>query len=109
MRLEVFENYHYGMELAVFSGSDVVAILYTFEENDINNAINELKENNMAYLGWNDYCYHTENVVEATIEDKLEKYDDDGNPVDITEHPWTLQELYDDLWEYSELIKEVYI
>jgi len=105
MRLEVFENYHYGMELAVFSGSDVVAILYTFEENDINNAINELAENNMAYLGWNDYCYHTENVVEATIE----KYDDDGNPVDITEHPWTLQELYDDLWEYSELIKEVYI
>lgn len=109
MRLEVFENYHYGMELAVFSGSDVVAILYTFEENDINNAINELKENNMAYLGWNDYCYHIDNVVEATIEDNIDKCDEDGNPVDITKDPWTMQELYDDLVENADLIEEYYI
>ena len=108
MRLEIFEDFHDGMELAVFDGTDVVAILYTFDRNEIDEVVEELKGNRTAYFGWN-HCYNTENVVESTIADGIEKYDEDGNAIDITENPWTLQELYDDLRNYSEWKEELSI
>lgn len=107
MRLEIFEDFHDGMELAIFDGRDVVAILYTFDRNEIDEAVESLKRNPAAYLGWN--CYTAENVAELTISDGIEKYDDDGNQIDITENPWTLQELYEDLRNYSERKEELTI
>ena len=107
MRLEIFEDFHDGMELAVFDGTDVVAILYTFDRNEIDEAVESLKRNPAAYLGWD--CYTAENVAELTIADGIEKYDDDGNQIDITENPWTLQELYEDLRNYSEWKEELTI
>lgn len=108
MRLEIFEDFHDGMELAVFDGTDVVAILYTFDRNEIDRAVEELRGNRTAYFGWN-HCYNTENVAERTIADGIEKYDEEGNAIDITENPWTLQELYEDLRNYSERKEELTI
>ena len=108
MRLEIFEDEFDGIDLVVFEGTDVVAILYTFDWNEVDRAVEELKGNRKAYLGWNQ-CYTAENVAELTIADGIEKYDDDGNQIDITENPWTLQELYEDLRNYSEWKEELTI
>lgn len=106
MRVEVYENFDTGVDLVVFNGSDVVAIYYADEIGDVMEKIDILaNKDDKAYLEW-DYCYHTDNVAEATVTDNVEKCDEDGNPVDITEHPWTMEELYDDLRENADLIEE---
>ena len=108
MKVKIYENFDTGVDLVVFSGSEVIAIYYADEISDIMEKIDALTKDDKAYLTW-EYCYHIDNVVEATIEDNIDKCDKDGNPVDITEDPWTMQELYDDLVENADLIEEYYI
>ena len=66
----------------------------------------------MTAIGAALFYYHTSSsyspryVAEATVTDNVEKCDEDGNPVDITEHHWTMEELYDDLRENADLIEE---
>ena len=98
--------------LVVFDGYDIMAIYYCCDtdnyEAEIKDRLKELEADEAAYLRW-EYCYNKSNVWMASEVDKIDKYDEDGNEIDLEEHPWTLQELYEDMTNYSFFLYPYYV
>jgi len=109
MRTEVYENAISGeMEMEIFNDDNELVAACALVESleDAQNMDTALENDPTAYLTWD--CYHAGNIEKAS-EDNIEKYDEDGNPVDLKEHPWTLQELHEDVVGNSWLIKPYYV
>lgn len=101
--MEVYEGVERGDIAAVVldAQGNVMAICYPINgRDDIPKMRHQLKDDSRAYLGWTD-CFYASNINSLTF---VEKHDADGNEIDLKEHPWTLQELYNDVRSYSEMI-----
>lgn len=110
MRIELYdEATQGGLALAVFDeGDELVAVdMLVGSVNEAMVKEAQLNSDPNAYIYW-DGCYHAGNI-EKTIDDNIEKYDEDGNLLDLKEHPWTLQELYDEIVESSVFVKPYYV
>lgn len=114
MRREVWEDQATGsVTMALFNGDEVIALYYAGNADDdfygeIREKVAELKKNDRAYENWF-ACYHKGNVEKASTVDNIEKYDEGGEPIDLKEHPWTLQELYEWATDYSVLLNPYYV
>lgn len=111
MKRELWESDYTDLtSLVLIEDDQVVAIYYCDDdyEKEVEDRLGELEADPMAYLGWKS-GYNKYTVWRASEEDRIDKYDEDGNEVDLKEHPWTLQELYDDIIENSVLLRPFYV
>lgn len=111
MRKEVRMDVGTGcVTLSLFDGDEVKAIYWCGEdyEAEIAERFKELDADPMAYFGWKS-GYNTYTVWRASEIDKLDKYDEDGEEVDLKEHPWTLRELYQWTADWSEVLLPYYV
>ena len=76
--------------LVILKDNDVVGICDVRSAFEAGEKVAEMKKNRDAYKGWVS-CLREDNVADCT----MDKYDDNGDPVDVSKHPWTLEELYE--------------
>lgn len=111
MRREVWIDDAIGNVTIVLSdGYEVKAIYWCDEdyETEIVERFKELDADPMAYFGWKS-GYNTYTVWRASEIDKLDKYDEDGEEVDLKEHPWTLHELFEHMTDWSHRLNPLHI
>lgn len=111
MRKEVWMDGETGVvTLVLFDGDEIKAIYWCDDdyEPEIAKRLNELKDDPMAYFGWKS-GYNNYTVWRASEWDKIDKYDEDGNEVDLKEHPWTLQDFYEDMKPCSYILRPYYV
>ena len=115
MRKEVWmDDYTGNVTLVLFdfkgTKEEIKAIYYCDEnyEAELMERFNELDADPMAYFGWKS-GYNQYTVWRASEVDRLDKYDEEGEEVDLEEHPWTLEELYKWMTDCSMLQKPYYV
>lgn len=97
--------------LVLFNEHDIVAIYYCESDDyeaEIKARLKELKADENAYLGW-ESGYNKNTVWKASEVDQIDKYDEDGNEIDLAEQPWTLEELYEDMTACSFFLYPYYV
>ena len=105
MKYELYESHTDILSLVVFRGNEIIAIYEATERNDVEQVINVLAENEEAYHDLGRNCYTRDTVAEYMAEDGIEKYDEEGNSINLDDHPWTLQELYEEVKSDSCLLE----
>lgn len=96
MRREVWIHEMVGYATLILFENDEPVALYWCESDDyeaeLNERFAELKADPKAYLRW-ESGYNNDTIWKASEVDCIDKYDEEGEEVDLQEHPWTLKEL----------------
>ena len=111
MRREVWIDDAIGNVTIVLSDGDEVKAIYWCDEDyetEIVERFKELDADPMAYFGWKS-GYNNYTVWRASEIDHLDKYDEDGEEVDLKEHPWTLHELFEHMTDWSHKLNPLYV